>query len=424
MTAESIAALSCRNAQKILRERDPEERKKMELAGRQLRGALSRSGFPADVLLDLTLGMTQVSTEGNDAFGYKVTMRAPGSKNLTLYVVKEDGKYKILDTPEKPNALALEIMDRLEARNLEGARVLLDWVREDEHVGGGDDPLEGLAFPRIWTKGSELSGEKMKVAAAALLAQTKETARESVGVLEAARDSAKTEADKLNASLALIEAYRNLDDYEKARSVATELSTKYPDSKRLFWDLQFALKGLRRFAEADSLSQSVLKRVPNDRDAMRALVASASAQENYVLAHDLGVKLEQSGKAEASDLNSLAWSALFIQKITQEDIETANKAVQMSQNSAPELHTLGCIYAEIGKTKEAREVLIQAMDVLSLDEPRGEYAYAFGRIAEQYAENEIAANDYQNVEKPKKPMYIPSSSYRLAQTRLEAMRVR
>jgi hypothetical protein len=47
---------------------------------------------------------------------------------------------------------------------------------------------------------------------------------------------------------------------------------------------------------------------------MRALVASASAQENYVLAHDLGVKLEQSGKAEASDLNSLAWSALFIPK--------------------------------------------------------------------------------------------------------------
>jgi hypothetical protein len=46
------------------------------------------------------------------------------------------------------------------------------------------------------------------------------------------------------------------------------------------------------------------------------------------------------------------------QKITQEDVETANKAVQMSQNSAPELHTLGCIYAEIGKTKDAREVLV------------------------------------------------------------------
>jgi len=26
------------------------------------------------------------------------------------------------------------------------------------------------------------------------------------------------------------------------------------------------------------------------------------------------------------------------------------------------LHTLACIYAEVGKTREAREVLLQAMD--------------------------------------------------------------
>ena len=58
---------------------------------------------------------------------------------------------------------------------------------------------------------------------------------------------------------------------------------------------------------------------------------------------------------------------------------------------------LGCVYAEIGKTKEAREVLIQVMDQLNLDEPEANYWYGLGRIAEQYGESEVAASDYKQV---------------------------
>jgi tetratricopeptide (TPR) repeat protein len=71
-------------------------------------------------------------------------------------------------------------------------------------------------------------------------------------------------------------------------------------------------------------------------------------------------------------------------------IETAIRATQMSQNAPNILHTLACLYAEAGKTKEAREVLIQAMDLKELDEPDPDYWYAFGRIAEQYGEKEVA----------------------------------
>jgi hypothetical protein len=80
------------------------------------------------------------------------------------------------------------------------------------------------------------------------------------------------------------------------------------------------------------------------------------------------------------------------------------------------------VYAEIGKTKEAREVLIQAMDLLGLDEMESNYWYAFGRIAEQYGEIEAATADYNQVKKPSKTVQVPNSSYRLAQNRLVAMR--
>jgi tetratricopeptide (TPR) repeat protein len=129
----------------------------------------------------------------------------------------------------------------------------------------------------------------------------------------------------------------------------------------------------------------------------------------------------EAGKAEPGDLNGIAWVSLFTGKVEGSDLEDALKAAQLSQNNAAMLHTLGCVYAEVGKTKEAREVLIQAMDSLNLEEPDENYWYAFGRIAEQYGEYDAARSDYMRVTRPKKQIDIHDSSYQLAQIRLKAM---
>jgi hypothetical protein len=61
------------------------------------------------------------------------------------------------------------------------------------------------------------------------------------------------------------------------------------------------------------------------------------------------------------------------------------------------------------------------MDQLNLEEPDPNYWYAFGRIAEQYGENEVATADYRRVKKPGNTLLLPGSSYRLTQIRLAAM---
>ena len=116
--------------------------------------------------------------------------RFPAAHNSTFFVVKEDGQYKLLDTDEKPNAIALEMLDRIKAGDLQGAKVLLDWLREDQHLEGGDDPLGGPVFPRFWTKGEAADARKMKLAAAALLVGTKPTAAQGVALLEEAQKEA------------------------------------------------------------------------------------------------------------------------------------------------------------------------------------------------------------------------------------------
>jgi Flp pilus assembly protein TadD len=422
ISMEKLTAIYSRNAQKVMRNSDREEIEKALKAGGAIRRALSKTGFPADIMLDVVMPAMQVQKEGDDTTGYKVTLRPAGANKITMWVVKEDGKYKILDGAEKPNAIGLEIMDRLRAGNTAGARVLLDWVREEEHLAGGDDPLAGFAFPRMWTKGQEADGEQMRYAAAAILVQTKEAAREGVEILEAGRSAAKTDAIELNLRIALLGAYSNLQEYEKLHALSAELEKGFPESKRLFFDDELALRRLGRFEEADTLAEGMAKRLPEDLDGRRAFIYTAVAKEDYARAHELGRQLVEAEKAEGSDLNGVAWNSLFTGKASADDLEAATKSVQASQsNNASSLHTLGCVYAELGKTKEAREILIQAMDQLNLDEPDSNYWYGFGRIAEQYGETKVATDYYKRVKNPDKPAQVAGSSYRLAQNRLAAM---
>jgi tetratricopeptide (TPR) repeat protein len=421
LTLEKMTAIYSRNAEVVIRNSDPEELDGMVRFGHVMRSSLSRTGFPADVMLDVVLPAMQSQTEGDDTNGYRVILRPPGANKMTMLVVKENGRYKILDSTQKPNAVGLEILERVQAGNVSGARILLDWVRDEEHLAGGDDPLAGSAFPRLWTKGRDGDAEQMKLAAAAILAGSKETARESVKILESARSSAKNDIDRLNFSVALLSAYNNLEEFDKLYGLAADVAKQYPESKRVFLDQELALRRLGRFAEADGLAQEMAKRLPDDLDVARAPIYTAVAHQDYVAARDLGRKLIAAGKAEATDMNGVAWHALFTGTVSPEDVEAATKGSQASQNNASYLHTLGCVYAEIGKPKEAREVLVQAMDALSLDEPDSNYWYAFGRVAEQYGEGEVATADYRQVKKPTKPGQVPGSSYQLAQNRLKSL---
>jgi tetratricopeptide (TPR) repeat protein len=325
----------------------------------------------------------------------------------------------ILDTNEKSNAVGLEALDRVAAGDLAGARLLLDWVREDQHLEGGDDPLAGEPFPRFWTKGKEGDANQLNLAAAALLVQTKPTAKRGLEILEAARKTTTGDIENTNLNLALASGYSNTHDYANLLIVASALAKQYPESRYAFFLQTSALRDLKRFDESDALVQQRLKRMPDDIDALRVSIANHVAREDYRGAYEQGRKIMEAGKAEAVDLNGVAWETLFFSRAEGPDVDSAIKASQMLQKSPAILHTLGSVYAEVGKVKEAHEVLIQAMDLLNLSEPNPDYWYAFGRIAEQYGETQVAKSLYEKATKPTDPMRVANSSYTLAQARLK-----
>jgi tetratricopeptide (TPR) repeat protein len=348
-------------------------------------------------------------------------VQVPGGINTTFFVVKEYGQYKLLDSEDKPNAIGLEILDRIKAGDLKGAKALLDWLREDTHLEGGDDPLGGATFPRFWIKGQAADARKMKLAAAALLAGSKATAAQGVALLEEGLKDAATDRERTNIQLALADGYSTQENYTKLLEISSTLLTQVPESKLAFREKVQALIGLGRNDEAIALGDERLKLLDGDQDVLLAKMEIEANRSNFAAARGLVQKLIDQGKEDAGLLNDYAWYALFTGKVEDDDIQKAIKSTQLAKDSPSILHTLACLYAEVGKTKEAHDLLLRGMDDLNLDEPNDVYWYAFGRIAEQYGEREIAITDYRKLEKPKEPLAIPTSTYRLAQMRLKAL---
>lgn len=381
----------------------------------------SRKGEFEAVGVDLSITRAQPSVQGSDAVGYKVILWPSASYQQSVYIVKQDGQYKVLATSRYPAGIGLEVLDRLSKHDLKGARQLLDWLRDDQHLKGGDDPLAGLTFPRFWTKGETANPRIMKLAAASILTQWDKTAAQGVAILAAARRVTRSETLRTNITLALVHGYGQMEKFARELAMCRALARTYPESKRVFIDETFCLRALGRVQEAERLTRERLKRLPGDLEAMRVEMWNAEHLGDYSRAHAVGQKMIAGGNAGADDLNGAAWQSLFTGKIDASDIQDALRAAQLEKNDFPNLHTLACLLAAVGRVKEAHDVLLQAMDAGNFDEPDDNCWYVLGLIAEQCGERAAAIADYSRLSKPKRAFDIPDSTYLLAQMRLKAL---
>lgn len=420
-TLEQMKQISSRAALRVMSAMDADDLKKSISSGSQLDSQMARQESSLDVIIDISLKAFDPKIEGSDELGYRERVQIPGGASTTFYVVKENGEYKLLDSDDKPNSIAYEILTRIDGGDLKGAKQLLDWLREDAHLAGGDDPLGGPVFPRFWTKGQMPDARKMRLAAAAILIGTKPTVAEGVKILEKAE--AVGDRERTNIALALAVAYRMQDRYGDLERIANQLTEAEPDSRMAFLYRVEALIGQKRWDDAMKLADARLSQLEDDTDACESKMRVESGRQNYEEARKWIAVMVSKGKENAELLNSSAWFALYSGKVTDADVQMAIRSTGMAKNNPHILHTLACLDAEIGKPVEAHDVLMRSMDELNLDEPNDDYWFALGRIAEQFGERDAAIADYQRLKKPTEQLEISTSSWTLAQMRLKSLGV-
>jgi tetratricopeptide (TPR) repeat protein len=384
----------------------------------------TQSGLPANVLLDVIAGNLKFTVEGDDQTGYKVSVQSLGSKTQQFFVDRENGAFKVVTDGSEYSEAGNEVLYLLHAGKEAEARSLLDWMRDRLHKGGGDDPLQGPLLPRFWTVGDTGGGQAIELAGASLIATTPRAAQSiktMVPIIHAAWEKETSDQRRLDLGLLLASILSAVQDGPALKTVSSEILAKYTDSYVAI-DLAGTADGLvKNWSDWNQMLDTRIAKHPEDEELLRLRRKAAEAQGDFVQARAATQLLIDKGKASAGDYNSYAWASLFDGTVNADIVKAAQQGNMLSKSTSfAELHTLACIYANQGKTSEARELLLQAMTTSNLSEPNSEVWYGFGSIYEQYGVSDAAIEAYKKVDKPEGPI-SPTATYVLAQMRLKAI---
>jgi len=377
--------------------------------------------MPLPVVADLALSNMKFAVDGDDALGYKIIVESPGAAAQDFMVVKKEGKFRIAAFSSagetQPDQIAFLVLNELQKNNLPAARKWLDRARDKIHISEGDDPLDGSPFPHFWTKGQEGDASAARTAALVLM-PSKQLKTTNLAAVISARDTAKSDIERARLNMVVAHAYVAQERWSEALPVAMDLIKALPTSLRAFDIASGAYTGLKRFDDWDKLVQTRRAEHPDELEYVRAAARIAAYRGQFDKARET---IMDKGQSNSEDLNLYAWFALALPgPIDQNAIDTGVRAVDLSKDSFAIQHTLGCLYAQAGKTSQARELLLKAMDDMHLEEPNSEIWFGMGLIAEQYGAADAAEKMFARVEKPKRE--YPASSYSLAQEHLAKLK--
>jgi tetratricopeptide (TPR) repeat protein/transglutaminase-like putative cysteine protease len=400
--------------------RNPDGLKDLASVGRKLRTVAP--GLTLDVATDIGVALTTVTADGSDASGWRLRMQTPGTTQQPTFMVREGGAYRILAMGGDYSGVGRLVLELAGQDKLDEARAWLDRIREEVVPAGGDDPLGGPEFARLWKRGSKAPKDGIRVAAAALLVDHDSSAAEAIPILREYRDKLPAGEERNVVDRALASALSITYKDAEFLDVVRGLSERVPDSLSACSLYVRALERTGGWKELDEVAAHRFDNFPDPAVGTRILAGAYATRGDFTRSNELLSALVKTGKALANDYNGLGWNALFEGSVGKDAFDAIDRANMMTQQNAPGiLHTAAAMYAEVGRTKEARTTILRRMEIGGKDEPDDEDWYVFGRILEQEGLKEAARSAYKKLKKPEHAWMEPLMSYALAQRRLAAL---
>ena len=287
--------------------------------------------------------------EGNDSIGYRIETSSSAQteqKSLVLFVAREAGDYRIVACNLSPEIIGMEVLRRVSAGDLNGAKIWLDRVRGEASALKNEDAAADNPLVLMWSKDSVADADLMRLAGASLLWDMH---GEEIVPLLLQGEGAKGDVRRAVA-IALFRTYLSEKKYPEALEQCRKMEKEYPLSATLFTCRAAALGELNRLGELKNEAEERLKKLPKDRDAVGALAHVARIQGNFDEAIKSYKTMVEAGTANAWDYNNLAWLGLFQGPDYSEFLSFAQRAVSLTGGkTAGTLNTQAALFAEAGE---------------------------------------------------------------------------
>ena len=164
-----------------------------------------QQGLPLEFYADSASCAMQLVQDGSDDTGYRIRFRTrqQARREETVFVIREDGEYRISATRKSPSLIGLSVLRLLDAGKPDAARQWLNWTREEFPAGGGDDPLADIRSRHTGrSRSRRATVEEMRIAAA-LLMPSKELGDRALPILTAAREKRRPTRNALRIDQAI-----------------------------------------------------------------------------------------------------------------------------------------------------------------------------------------------------------------------------
>lgn len=384
-------------------ERDPRtqpmEDFKSDRVLQNVRTTFRKIGLPFEVFRDIMFAVVELPIVGNEKSGYRLSFKGIGNSDSDVFAYREDGKIVLLSLGKDARYVGRLAFDLVKSGDLETARQILDWTRDKNPLAGGDDPLAGRPFSRFWSVGQQPEPAAMRLAGISLLEDLR-SIEDYLPEVVAAREKATAPAEQERLDLLLARAYQSLDQADKLLPIAQRLFKANPRSDSALSLLTFACNRSKQWAILESALEERAKLIPEDRVGSRIRASMYAMRGDFPKARADLKALIDSPKGTPSDSNLLTWLTLFDGSTSEDDISAARKAVSASQNDAALIHTLAVLDADRAHISEARQYLLQWIQLQSLEVPDAQSWLVVGRMADRLGLNSAAAAAYKRVVSP------------------------
>ncbi len=358
---------------------------------------IEEQGLEREAIIDLAWANSDITVTGDAATVQRVRLNfAQEGKRamVVVYVRRERGAARILAYEGSAAFVGTAALRLLDAGDAPTAQLLLDWTRQNAASADRQSVRAIDMFQSFWHGEPAAGAEVIRVAAAALLVTT-ESDREAIPILTAARRGVSgPEHEKYD--VALLIAYASRGQLAELEKGARELYAAFPGVDFSSMMLGEALYRQGRWDELGPLVNAWLKRSPDSTEALFLKSAVEAVAGRYDESEKILRRLAAQGPAAAQANNNLAWWRVLRGAVDAEAVECAQRAVALEPSAATR-HTLAAALAEAGRPVEARDQILQAIDLHGGLEPASEDWYVLGRIAESYGERGTAIEWYRRV---------------------------